>query len=113
LQLDDDYAEAIAEIVQESLRDAGDELAEAVRDQLRQELTTFRDTVDQFSIDIQWAVRQVRSAASEHRAVSENSMADPAPIHDTTPSTDPKPTPKPASSNVAAATRQSFLWQSE
>jgi hypothetical protein len=64
LELDEEQFEALAEVVQENLRDVSEDLAEVVRGELKEELRELRDSLDQFSIDMTWAARQVRSAGN-------------------------------------------------
>jgi hypothetical protein len=79
LELDEDQLEAIAEVVQDNLREVSDDLAEVVRGQLREELSELRDSLDQFSIDMTWAARQVRNAGSSAGAPVLSAANDPTP----------------------------------
>ena len=116
-ELEEGQHEAIAELIQESLSDVAGDLEEVVREQLKQELAGFRDVVDQFSLDIQWAARQVRQATSDHRAAPSECRAEELASEDATPPHRPdpesKPTNPPEQHNSSTATRQQFLWQPE
>ena len=50
---------------QDSLSDVAGDLEEVVRDQLKQELAEFRDSLDQLSTDITWAARKVHEKPTE------------------------------------------------
>jgi hypothetical protein len=104
--------ESIVAAVQDSLNDLCGDLEETVRDQLKQELAEFRDSLDQISIDITWAVRQVRTTAYQPQRCDNS-----APAHDTVQPDEPKPIHEMAKSHAtdtgASPSRQSFLWQPE
>jgi ABC-type transporter Mla subunit MlaD len=57
----------VVEAVQQSLSEVGDELNEVVREGLKEGFADFKDTVDQFSIDVEFAVRKI----GEHVAAAE------------------------------------------
>jgi hypothetical protein len=59
--------EEIKEAVVESLSEVGDELSQIVSESMKEPVTDFKDTVDQFSLDIQFAVRRI----GEHIAAAE------------------------------------------
>ena len=65
LQLDDDQAQAIAASLKETVQDLAGDVAETVRDELRQETAQLRDDLDQFSIDAQWTARKIREKPAE------------------------------------------------
>jgi len=57
----------IREAVSEAVEEVGDNLGEIVSETLRDEFADFKDCVDQFSIDVQFAVRKI----GEHVAAAE------------------------------------------
>jgi hypothetical protein len=73
----DEQHDNIVAAVQDGLNDVCADLEEAVRDQLKQELAGFRDSLDQFSIDITWAVRQIRVAADGVKTMQSSDSSDP------------------------------------
>ncbi len=75
LELDEEQFEAITETVQQSLSDVGEDLEGAVRDQLKHELSEFRESLDQFSIDLQWIVRQARNPGGHSSATTPELLA--------------------------------------
>jgi hypothetical protein len=110
LEFDEDQFEAIAEVVQENLREVSDDLAEVVRGQLREELSELRDSLDQFSIDMTWAARQVRNAGSSASTPVLSAANDPAP-----PDRAPRPEPVNVPTHVTVsaepgASQQGKLW---
>ena len=114
---DDEQHEGIVAAVQDCLNDVGGSLEEAVRDQLKRELAGFRDSLDQFSLDIQWAARQVRQATSDHRSEPSSSVPQPATTADDAPTEHRIPEPEPTNHRVPHTSpydaRQSLLWQPE
>lgn len=62
-----DQGDELGEVVQDSLRDLADDLEAVVRDQLKQELSGFRDSLDQFSLDIQWAAAAYATCANSSK----------------------------------------------
>ena len=56
---DDEQHERIAAAIQNGLSDVAGDVEQAVRDGLKAEFADFRDSVDQFSIDVQHAARKI------------------------------------------------------
>jgi hypothetical protein len=92
-------------------------VAEAVRDQLKKELAEFRNSIDRFSLDIQWAARQVRQACAEHRIErGSTSVAEPTSPHNVPTeyaAVDSRPTTHLALQTSIRDTRQPFLFKAE
>lgn len=114
---DGEQHERIVAAVQDSLNDVCGDLEEAVRDQLKQELAGFRHSLDQFSIDIQWAARQVRQASTVHQTETSSSpVAEPTRPDDPTTehaAVESPPTNHPGLQTTTRDARQPFLFQAE
>ncbi len=59
IELDEQQLEAMTKNVTESIQDLAGDLEGAVRDGLKEEFANFRDSVDQFSLDVQFAARRI------------------------------------------------------
>jgi chromosome segregation ATPase len=57
--------EQIDATVREACSEMSGEVSDAVREGLREEMREFRDSLDQFSIDAQWAARKIREKPTE------------------------------------------------
>jgi hypothetical protein len=57
--------EEIDATVRKACSEMSGEVADAVREGLREELREFRDSMDQYSIDVQWAARKVREKPAD------------------------------------------------
>lgn len=110
LELDEEQFEALAETVQQSLSDVGEDLEGAVRDQLKHELSEFRDSLDQFSLDLQWIVRQARNPAGHSPATTPEFTAVPDQPPEPVPSQPASHTNSATSSEHNATSRQGALW---
>lgn len=110
LELGEEQFEAIAETVQQSLSDVGDDIEAAVREALKHELSEFRASLDQFSLDLQWIVRQARNPAGHSPATTPEFTAgpDPPPEPVSPQPTSPTTTAEPAAHD--ATSRQGALW---
>jgi len=57
--------EQIDATIRDVCTEVGGEVSDAVREGLREEMREFRDSLDQFSIDAQWAARKIREKPTE------------------------------------------------
>ena len=55
--------EEIHATVRDACTEVSSDVSDAVRESLKEEMREMRDSLDQFSIDATWAVRQIRQAA--------------------------------------------------
>ena len=59
IELDEHQLEAMTKAVTESVQDLAGDVEGAVRDGLKEQFANFKDTVDQFSLDVQFAARKI------------------------------------------------------
>jgi uncharacterized protein (UPF0305 family) len=59
IELDEHQLEAMTKAVTESVQDLAGDVEGVVRDGLKKEFADFRDSVDQFSLDVQFAARKI------------------------------------------------------
>ena len=57
--------EQIFATVRDACTEVSGEVSDAVREELREEMKELRDSLDQFSIDAQWAARKIREKPAE------------------------------------------------